>query len=209
MSSKGKTFKRRGLTKAQKKDVQKLMLKNMETKHVSDVSGAWDYVGDGALNRHTLYEITDIEQGSTARKRNGNQVRLHKLLTSHCFRINQSTAAVSQAVRVLLVQSRGGVLTDTDFPDYWQPVNTDIMIPIRDSFFNLATSGSDYSTGNAGQSVVHRLNYKVKAKDLPALLLTFDDAIASSDRPVYLYMIAESIGEVEYAGYTIAYFKDV
>lgn len=187
------------------KIVKSVLNSSMETKHRSVTSGAFDYIGVSGAG--TLISLTNqVGQGTADNQRIGNQITLKKLFVSKIMRVVQSTTARNCAVRVLLVQSRGGPLTASDFPNYYSPCDIDKMIVMRDLLFNLGSGGSDYATGNTGPAGTKRL--QLKTNKFPYRVLQYDGASGDCAKPIYLYLQAELASVAEQAGYESLYYKD-
>lgn len=195
-------------SKSVKSLVKKELNKAIETKHLSRVSGAFDYVGDGVTTAANLINMTIPAQGYNDQQRIGNRITVKKIFVSKVFRVAQSQSAKNQALRVLVVQSRGGTLALSDMPNYWAPANLDKMLVIRDDFYTLSAGGSDYTSGNTNNAYQIRYQKKIPFNKIPHPVQQFQQGTQVSDRPIYLYMVAESIAEVEQAGFETTYFKD-
>lgn len=198
--------KTRRSKKSIKAIVKSVIDRKSETKSHSNVSGAFDYVGVSSAG--TLIPLTaGIIQGTADFQRIGNQISLKKLLVSKVIRAVQSQHSYSNAVRVLLVQSRGGPLTVADMPNYWSPCNLNKMIVVRDMMFNVGTSGSDYSSGYTGPAGTKRL--QIRLNRFPYRTLQYNGSSGDAARPLYLYLQAESSNTVEQAGFETVYYKDM
>lgn len=195
------------------KIVKKELRKSSETKHQSWVSGAFDYIGDGISSRTTLVNMTALQVGIQDYQRVGNKISLQKLNLSKVMRIVQSQTAKNQAVRLLIVQSRGGELGVSDMPDYWAPVNVQKMLVLKDKFYTLSSGGSDYASGNTNNAYLIRINFKITRKNIPHPILIYKNTSSDPnsvicDRPIYLYIVCESVAQVEQAGFEQTYYKD-
>lgn len=196
---------RRTSNKQIAKTVNRVLARKTETKHLTLVSGAFDYIGVSGSG--TLMDLTNlITQGPGDHSRIGNKITLTKLHLSKVMRVVQSTSARNCAVRVLVVQSRGGSLATGDFPLFYQPCDLNKMIVMKDLFFGLSSSGSDYTSGNTGSTSTKRI--QLKFRRLPKSVIQYDGASGNCLNPVYVYIQAESASVAEHAGFESIYWKD-
>ena len=157
--------------------------------------------------------LTALAVGTQDYQRIGNKISIQKLYLNKVMRIVQSQNAKNNALRLLVVQSRGGELSVSDMPDYWTPANLQKMLVIKDKFYTLSAGGSDYATGNTNNAYPIRIQHKILRKDVPHPVLIYkntssDPSSVICDRPIYLYMVAESVAQVEQAGFEQIYYKD-
>lgn len=187
------------------KTVNRVLARKTETKHLTLVSGAFDYIGVSGAG--TLIDLTSlIVQGTNDHQRIGNKITLTKLMLSKVMRVAQSTSARNCAVRLLVVQSRSGDLVVGDMPNYYSPCDLDKMFVMKDLFFGLSSSGSDYTTGNTGATSTRRV--QLKFRRLPKPVVQYDGSTGNSINPVYVYIQAETGSIAEHAGFETIYYKD-
>ena len=187
------------------RQVSRVLARKTETKHRTLASGAFDYIGVSGAG--TLIDIcSHILQGTADNQRVGNKITLKKLLVSKVMRIVQSQSAENCAVRFLVVQSRGGVLTAADMPNYYSPVDLDKMFVLKDLFFNLSSGGTDYASGLTGSLQQRRI--QLKLNKLPKKVVQYDGSGGIPNYPVYIYIQAEHGSTAEQAGFETMYYKD-
>lgn len=182
--------------------VKKEMSRAVETKHKSFEAPA--FVDIGALSG-TLTEISSISQGVGDSNRVGNRIDVKKIYIQKLLRVEDNTSVPHSTIRVLLVQSRGGVLTTADMPNLMTAVDLDKMYVLKDHLYNLSSTGQN-STGTYFGSPYIRIKWDVK--NLPKKVLQYDDSTAANqNNPIYLYMFCDN-AYGQQGGFETIYYKD-
>lgn len=186
--------------------IRRQLNRQLETKHKSFEA---DWTDVGAVSG-TLTELTNISQGVGDDQRVGNKINLQKIYIQKVFRLDPSgTTQISAhgAVRVILAQSRGGPLTNSDFPNYYAPCDLDKMIVLKDKLMNLSGGGAVSGASYAGPTY-SQFKFNVRGINLPKSHLQYNDTgTTPANNPVYLYMFSEN-GNEQQAGFETIYYKD-
>lgn len=181
--------------------VRKELSKAVETKHRTTVSGAFDYIPSTGI----LFNLSAISQGTGDNQRVGNRITATKLHIKKIIRLAYSATAQSNGIRALVVKSRGGPLTITDMPNYYSPVDLDLMYVLDDRM--VTVSGRP---DLAGTSFDPDMAYKYEVKKKLNLNLHYNDtATTATDSNLYLYLVSEvPLNNAEQAGFETLYYKD-
>ena len=177
--------------------------KKLETKHKTTTQAS--FLNIGAVSG-TLIEVSRCAQGAPDSYRVGNRIDVTKLYVDKSIRLQPGNS--QGFVRVLIVQSRTGVLTTSDMPSLHSPVDLDKMFVLYDNSLMMHANVWNATLGDfAAGSGVH-IRKKFPGKRLFNRQLHYDDAgVACVNNPIYLYMFADTDGPHQ-AGFETMYYKD-
>lgn len=191
----------------------KTIMKMRETKHVSHVTTEYDAIPQVG----TLINLTQLSQGDSDQARDGDQVYLQKIFSQYVFKYARTATATDPAkplpaMRMLLVQAKGGSIGLGDMPSFEGPADTDKMYVVRDTLIQM-TSGFQYDPSGVGTEAIASgvERYKLNVKNWRNNLLQYDGATVNPVRnAVYLYLVHNSNSDTDltYAGFSQMYFKE-
>ncbi len=185
--------------------IRSVVLRQSETKFKTFEAAAYTDVGTAG----TLTDITILSQGSTASTRIGDRITATKVFVQKIFRLEDAAASQS-SVRIMVVQSKGAVLTAGAFPAFCEAGDTDqyfiikdIMIPMSHTTRAIAVGDPTMYTGSMPTMV------KWKIKKIPKSIIYYDGVLtAPKGHGIYLWMVAET-ATVQQCGFEQLYYKDL
>ncbi len=197
-------FSRKNGKSVNKNELRSVVRSMQETKHKTFETGFADI---GSVSG-TLVELSSIGQGTGDGARVGNQINVQKIYVQKILKMQVGASNAQCAVRVLLIQSRGGSLSTSDMPTFFAAADLDKFIIYKDRLVNLSTAVITLAPLFEGTSVMSRVVWKIPRKKIYKQFLTYDDAtVTPRNAPIYLYMLAEN-ADGQQAGFETLYYKD-
>lgn len=187
---------RPGLNFKQVKQVQRIINKNKQLKHV------WTSAAQGFSTAGTLIEFTGISEGDNFNNRDGDKIGLQSIRAQLSMR-NNTTTPTTQQIRVMIVRGKYGPLVVGDFPTLTGAPDLDKMQVYYDEIWALSDIESD-------PPIQRKFKKKFSTRKIPHLLVGYDDDVSASAaqrNPIYLYAeTSEATNVARMEGYIYAKF---
>lgn len=169
---------RRGLNFKQVKQVQNIINKNKQLKHV------YQSAGNTISTTGVLKEFTSVAEGDNFNNRDGDKIGVQSIRAMLSLRNNSSTPT-AQDIRVMIVRGKYGPLVVGDMPAITGAPDLDKMQVYYDETFTLSDIEFDHP-------MQRNFKKKFRNRKIPHLLVGYDDdesATAAQRSPIYLYHI--------------------
>lgn len=187
---------RSGLNFKQVKQVQRIINKNKQLKHVY-ISAASTISTTGVLK-----EFTTVTEGDNFNNRDGDKIGVQSIRFQLSIR-NNSTTPTAQDCRIMLVRGKYGPLATGDMPAIAGAPDLDKMQVYYDETFSMSDIEFD-------MPMQRNFKKKFTTKKIPHLLVNYDDDVSASvaqKNPLYLFYIGtEATNPAAVRGYTYLKF---